>query len=414
MKYKRTIDHSWDFASVDTKYYTHGIHTYPAMMIPQVARRLIAENGESTEIGLDPFCGSGSVLLEFKLTGIDCYGTDINPLAALISRVKNTPVNSQRLEKEWKFLQTKIGELTLESKPNTPEFYNIDFWFKKQVIHRLAVIKAAIDEIESKEVREFFLVCFSETVRRSSNTRGGEFKLYRISEDKLAKYKPDAYKIFSDIVAKNLKAMHSLYTVSQEKNAGNAKVLLCDVTKQLTIPRNSVDLIVTSPPYGDSRTTVAYGQFSRLSLQWLGFPEREVMQMDKSMLGGIPAPSLEFYFNSPTLEKTVEKIAEIDGLRARDVLSFFIDVHKAAKEINSVMRSNSKACLVVGNRTVKGIWIPSDQIMAEIFAEFDYAHKKTIVRQIPSKRMPKRNSPTNVKGETLSTMNEENLVILQR
>ena len=78
------------------------------------------------------------------------------------------------------------------------------------------------------------------------------------------------------------------------------------------------------------------------------------------------------------------------------------------------MRSNSKACLVVGNRTVKGIWIPSDQIMAEIFAEFDYAHKKTIVRQIPSKRMPKRNSPTNVKGETLSTMNEENLVILQR
>ncbi|PIY60516.1 DNA methyltransferase, partial [Candidatus Woesearchaeota archaeon CG_4_10_14_0_8_um_filter_47_5] len=113
-------------------------------------------------------------------------------------------------------------------------------------------------------------------------------------------------------------------------------------------------------------------------------------------------------------EDTINKIAEKDELRARDVLSFFIDFYDVAKEVNRVMKENSKICLVVGNRTVKGITIPTDEIMAEIFEDFNYSHKETLVRSIPSKRMPKRNSPTNVKGETLSTMNEESIVILKR
>ena len=87
---RKSIDHEWDFASADTKYLTHGIHPYPAMMIPQVAKRLITENGTGAKIGIDPFCGSGSVLLEFKLAGIDSFGIDINPLALMISRAKNT------------------------------------------------------------------------------------------------------------------------------------------------------------------------------------------------------------------------------------------------------------------------------------------------------------------------------------
>jgi len=171
--------------------------------------------------------------------------------------------------------------------------------------------------------------------------------------------------------------------------------------------------MVTSPPYGDSRTTVAYGQYSRLSLQWLGFSE-EIKSLDKNMLGGKPTPDLNFSFSSPTLDKMVRLIAEKDDLRARDVLSFFVDFHKAAKNISNIMKDNSRLCIVVGNRTVKGLKIPSDEIMAEIFEDFDYIHSKTFVRSIPSKRMPKVNSPTNVKGKTLSTMNEENIVLLER
>mgnify|MGYP000318302539 FL=1 len=50
------------------------------------------------------------------------------------------------------------------------------------------------------------------------------------------------------------------------------------------LPPESVDIVVTSPPYGDSRTTVAYGQFSRLANQWLGF--EELNEVDKRSMGG--------------------------------------------------------------------------------------------------------------------------------
>ena len=64
IKYK---DESWDFRKDFTKYSNHGFHTYPAMMIPQVARRLIQMYGKDKEVLLDPFMGSGSALLEAKL-----------------------------------------------------------------------------------------------------------------------------------------------------------------------------------------------------------------------------------------------------------------------------------------------------------------------------------------------------------
>jgi site-specific DNA-methyltransferase (cytosine-N4-specific) len=68
---KRKIeDFSWDYQGEFTKTYTHGFHSYPAMMIPQVARRLIVEYSNEGDTLLDPFCGSGSVLVDAKLNKV--------------------------------------------------------------------------------------------------------------------------------------------------------------------------------------------------------------------------------------------------------------------------------------------------------------------------------------------------------
>lgn len=413
-KMKRRIDHSWDFANVDTKYCTHGIHPYPAMMIPQVSHRLIAEYGKDAKKALDPFCGSGSVLLEFETAGVDSYGIDINPLAAMMSRVKTKPLSPAVLRKKIIQIKDRISDYSSGKPVSIVDFQNLDFWFKPQVIRDLSLIRRAIDLEKDVAFREFFLVCFSETVRKASNTRGSEFKLYRIAKEKLALHNPNAKQIFLNVVERNISGMTSLFEISQNKSLGNVAVINADAMHPVGIPEKSIDLIVSSPPYGDSRTTVAYGQFSRLSLQWLGFPREKVIDLDNRMLGGKPTPDFSFDFSSPTLDKIVKEIAKIDDLRAREVLSFYVDFQKAAIEINKLMRSKSTVCLVVGNRTVKGIQIPTDEIMAEIFQGFGYLHGETIVRRIPSKRMPIRNSPSNVVGKTLSTMNEEYIVILTR
>ena len=178
---------------------------------------------------------------------------------------------------------------------------------------------------------------------------------------------------------------------------------------------NSVDLIVTSPPYGDSRTTVAYGQFSRLALQWMGYDKEKIYSIDKISLGGIPTNDLSVELDSQTLKQVLSEIIKIDSTRAKDVLSFYVDFDKCVQELHRVTKEGAYLCFVVGNRTVKGIKIPTDIIITELFqAKNHYEHINTFIRNIPHKRMPRINSPSNIKGNHATTMNEEYVVILKK
>lgn len=411
----KIVDHSWDFRTADTKYSTHGFHSYPAMMIPQIARRLIKEYSKENNIILDPFCGSGTVLVESKILGRNSYGIDINPLALLLSKVKTTPINPETLETEFNELITKIEEdirdLNFRLKDvETPRFFNIDYWFKPNVIKELTIIKNCINQINNKDIRDLFLVPFSETVRVVSNTKTGEFKLIRIPEDRLSKYNPRTLLTFKEKAQTNIERMKEFY---EEYNSNVwVKILDEDTRKKTSIPSKSINLVVTSPPYGDSRTTVAYGQFSRLSLQWLGLDGEKSKSIDKKSLGGIPTKNLNHSLNSEALNQVIEKIKKEDEKRVKDVLSFYIDLNDCMKEIDRVMEDNGHICMVVGNRTVKKVQIPTDEIIIELGAELGFKHIKTIVRSIPNKRMPSKNAPSNIPGEVGETMSRENIVIL--
>ncbi len=414
------VDNTWDFKESFTKYSNHGFHTYPAMMIPQIARRLIEMYGLKSKVLLDPFVGSGTALLEAKLhkNFKKAYGIDINPLARLISKVKTTTISPDKLNQEFNQLiqrcTSDIKEINFKEKEiEKPDFHNIDFWFKPQVITDLAVIKKNIQKIQDQDIKDFFLVSFSETIRRVSNTRNGEFKLYRMNEIQLAKHNPNTLKEFIKESAENVKSMIEFYS---EANKNCAIIVLDEDTRLKTsIGDDEIDLIVTSPPYGDSRTTVAYGQFSRLALQWMDYAKEEVINIDKVSLGGIPTKDLVNSLGSPSLKEIMHKITEKDPKRARDVLSFYVDFDKCIKELHRVTKQGAFLCFVVGNRTVKGIQIPTDDIIVELFqAKNHYKHHNTFIRNIPNKRMPKQNSPTNITGEKLNTMNEEWIIILEK
>jgi len=419
---KRVRDPTWDFSGENTKISIHGIHTYPAMMIPQIARRLIEEYGKESKINLDPFCGSGTVLVESMLHNTNSYGVDINPLAILLSKVKTTPINPNVLNKEFMRIYDKICEARwkpeIVQKIETPNFFNIEYWFKPKVIRELSFIKQVLDDIEDDVIRNFFYVSFSETVRKVSNTRGSEYKLFRIPKNKLKEWNPDTLATFLNISERNIKMMSEFYSSVNIQKIKNhelwSRVLMEDMRVKTSIPENSVDFIATSPPYGDSRTTVAYGQFSRLTLQWLNYDYNIIKKIDKMSLGGVRPKKIRNDIPSATLYGILEKIAESDEKRALDVYSFFSDFNRTVDEIDRVTREDAILCIVVGNRTVKKINIPTDIIISELFEDRGYTHLKTIVRQIPSKRLPRKSSPSNIKGDAVSTMNFEYIVILKK
>ncbi|HIH69455.1 DNA methyltransferase [Methermicoccus shengliensis] len=409
-------DPSWDFTRADTKILSHGFHSYPAMMIPQVARKCIELWGKEAKYILDPFMGSGTVLVEAKIHDINSFGFDINPLAVLLAKVKTTPIDTKILKQEFerivkrteeKIQRFRKGELNVE----IPNYYNIDYWFKPDISKQLALLKEEIWAIDDENVRDFFKVAFSETVRYVSNTRNSEYKLYRIPESRLNGWSPDVFHTFKDYAERNIRKMGDFYRIAKDKRAF-AKPMPHNVIEPVEI--ENVDMILTSPPYGDSRTTVAYGQFSRLSLQWMDFDYELVRNIDRIALGGKSAKSLMHYVPSEKLNVVLEKIAEIDEKRAREVLSYFIDFYKASKIINGYLNEGGVVVFVVANRTVRGIQIPTDEIYVEIFESFGYRHEVTYLRAIPNKRMPHKVSPSNKKGETVSTMALENIVVLKK
>jgi len=408
-KIKRKINYAWDFRNGKTKPYTHGFHTYPAMFIPQIARRLLLIYSKKGDTICDIFCGSGTALIEAKLLSRNAYGIDLNPLATFLANVKTTPLNPSILQRYYLKTLNRINNIKNVKIPN---FFNINYWFKEKIITDLAKIKKAILEIKNKDIRNFFLVAFSETARLVSNSRNGEFKLFRIKSEELDKYNPNTLEIFKTKVEKNIKGMTEYYK-DIDKNAWT-KVIPGDSSQDNGIKENSIDCIITSPPYGDSRTTVAYGQFSRLSLQWLDLIKDGDLQIDNKLLGGERAKTLENNLPSKNLKNVINRIAKIDKNRSLEVLSFFIDLNKCLQQAYKILKPQKYFCLVIGNRTVKQIKIPTDFIITELAESIGFKLVEISVRNIPNKRMPLKNSPTNIAGELTKTISKESIVILQK
>ena len=464
-KYLKNLpDDYWDFKDDDTHEYTHGIHSYPAMMVSPISKNIIdiVKQFKTVDSLFDPFAGSGTVLVEGMLAGIPIIaGNDINPLALLLSKVKTTPIERSVLQNEYIELKERLDtlytkydflihfvddymvknkKLDLTSKdgwgcdaPNyldefyrefqltlkAPTFKNIGYWFRPRVIFELTLIKSAIKETENKDIREFFSVAMSEIIRLVSNRRNGEFKMFRMTPEKVATFNPDTKQEFIKVLERNIDKMCD-FTDAYDYLATSPQVsIYCeDACKLPSVPCEAYDLLITSPPYGDSRTTVAYGEYSRLSLQWLDLfdlSEKEIMSVDRTLMGGQKYRNgFEYTVNSDILRGILDRIKDIDLERAGDVFSFYNDLEQSIAAIAKRTKKDGYQFWVVANRTVKGEVIPTDKIIEEIAQNYGLQYVYTINRNIVNKVMPSANSPTNEVGKTSSTMTVEHIVILRK
>ena len=455
-------DDYWDFRNEDTKKFTHGIHGYPAMMVSPISRSIIeiVKNIFPVHTLLDPFSGSGTVLVEGMLSGIEnVTGNDINPLALLISKVKTTPLNQEKLMFEsdrtlqridiqrkslFCVLETVDSYITDTIRLNIadkngwgneahkyleqycklhkadieiPQFKNLGYWFRPRVILELSIIKTEIKKIQDKDIQDFMLIAFSECIKFVSNRRNGEFKMFRMPAKKLQAFMPNVYEEFKKILFRNIRKMKEFSDILNEtKNHTKVFISKNNSSTLEDISDNAYNLIITSPPYGDSRTTVAYGEYCRLSLQWLDeLPEKEIMSIDKSLMGGKRyKDGFNFSLLSPSLKESLQKIKNIDSKRAGDVYSFYVDLDASIKSIAKKTCSDGYQFWVVGNRTVKNETLHTDIIISELANQYGLTLVYNLGRSIPNKSMPPLNSPTNISGNTGHTMTKEHIVILRK
>jgi 16S rRNA G966 N2-methylase RsmD len=409
MKYPVARNTQYDYLGQSYASLYPNLHKYPATMLPQIGVDILREFNISKGSLLDPYCGSGSSFasgLECGLT--EMVGYDINPLAVLISKVRFTRLPIDEIIEVRQVFRNDLYEFLKDEDKikelKRPLITNIQFWFSEEVITNLAILKHVIGKIKNEQIKNFFLIPFSETVRECSYTRNCEFKLYRMKSEDILRFNPDVIGVFFKKLEDTIYSYKNFYSDKLEKN------VKIDVYASALQPQDRIfDVILTSPPYGDSRTTVAYGQFSTLSNEWLGI--KNARKIDGMLMGGGKAG---YMISDGLIADYISQISHVDYKRALEVSAFYNDLNRSIKTVAGCLKRTGKAIYVVGNRIVKKIQLPTDQFIAEKFEENGFRHIITYERAISNKAMPSKNSPTNKAGKTVSTMINEYVVVCEK
>lgn len=395
------IKEDWSFAKAKTDLMTHGLHPYPARMIPQIAERLINRYSSPGSVVLDPFCGSGTVLVESCRNRRNAIGNDINPLAVLLAKVKSKRIEPRRLNKAVSSFMKQVKEdYKKQVRPELPSFSNIRHWFKDFVIKDLSIIRHKIEEVEDRDIRNFLEVCFSLTALETSNIDHRSSRFIRVlPKEKLEKYRPKVLPHFRKRIWSSMRKVALYYQNSYD--------ILVDVihgdAQRLPLSDKIIDLIVTSPPYGEERNTVAYSRWSKLMLYWLGYEQTRIKTLEKGSLGGVNRKTLET--RSETANKVLEEVAKTDEKRAIEAAPFFFDYRRSLEELYRVLKPGCKCCIVIGNRSIKRFPVAMDAVTIELGKAVGFSHETTYYRDIPKKLIP-WTTPTG------ATIFRENIVIL--
>lgn len=413
---KTLSDNHWDFRGAQTNLLTHSLHAYPARMVPNIAGELIGRYTEVGDLVIDPFCGSGTTLVEGTVANRRMYGIDLNPFAVFMSRVKTTPIRPSNLEREWNTLKldlhfSRAKNRELENYSENAHTINLDFWYKKYIIRDLKFIDSRIDTFfpsERDPLRNFFRLMFAKTAREVSNQRLREFKRWRLADSSLKVFRPRPLKRFEVNVEKALPFMEQYY--KETKGRVHRRVILGDARTFKTSKRPS--LILTSPPYGDSGTTVAYGQYSSFALEWLHLTNKNSNKLDSLPLSD-SSTGFDCLKESGLLEDTYHKISDRDLKRSDSVLSFFVGMKQVLSNFSKVLDSGGTCCMVVGNRRVRGVHVPTDGIISELAYESGFRLVDRFSRDVLHKVMPFATKPWNSGGDNSiqKTMNTETILV---
>lgn len=418
-----SVEEDWNFAKANTSYFTHGLHEYPARMIPQIAKRLTLSYSNERGNVLDPFCGSGTTLVEARLNRRYSVGIDINPFAVLLAKVKATPIDFKTVGFNPMEFLTAVEDEYEDAKKNgkLPEppqhiFGNLLHWFKESVARDLEFLYQKIEEVENEDVKDLLKVVFSDTTFRTSNIdlRSSRF-IRTMHKEKLIGFNPNVLLHFRKKLTSSVNQINlfsrKIKCIESEWNPEHSIVVVRqEDARKLPFEDEEFDAIITSPPYGEEKNTVGYSRWAKFSLMWLRLDGKAIKEAEKLTLGAIATANVKELLEalpSPTASSLLKDIFRYDETRIKDALPFFFDYLDALKEMHRVLRAQSYCCIVVGDRSIRKKRLDMEKVTVELAKEAGFAHKTSFFREIPQKLIPWV-TPT---GQTIS---KESIVILTK
>ena len=388
-----------------TRYSAHGLHEYKGKFNPQIARAIL--NILRVPIGarvLDPFCGSGTSLLECSHIGMHAVGTDINPLAVFLANAKLSALRLRalHLREEIEATIEHYQCASLATKLASDERTNyLQGWFEAKMLARIEALRFAIYESDS-ECTPLLLSIASNLLRDYSLQDPRDLRIRRRKTPPPERPLIEAFRQAANLFVSRLEDAQTVFA----KPPVAGKALLLD-SRSIKLGRGGVgtskfDCALTSPPYA---TALPYIDTQRLSLVWLRLvPPSEILGLEARLVG---SREVRGKSKKELLSALVENrcalperqadycrmlqtaIAPKDGFRRQAVplllYRYFAAMAEAFKSVRDCVKEKAPFALIVGsNHTVLGgrrFEIDTPQHLAEIASSCGWTHEETVPLQ---------------------------------
>ena len=374
----------WAFESVrSTEQWTHGYHRYPAKFLPDVVRKIIEEYANGSKIIADLFAGCGTTLVEAKVHGISSVGVDINPVAQLITKVKTTPLAPDALQQAYTALVNLFDKYNESDFEDIKKHERIDYWFTPSQKAKIAFLYDKVFHLEvDDDTKDFFYVCISHILKNCSWWLQSGTKPQRDME----KEPEDPFNEFKRHCNKMIGWNERFYNeLSKKGYLGIPCEIHLGDARHTSITSESIDAIITSPPYV---TSYEYADIHQLTAYWMEYIS-DIHEFRKKFIGSSYSGNDSLIVpNSKQAQKIVNDLSENSKHIARDVAQYFNDMQEVAKEMARVLAPNGHACIVIGNTKIKEVQIKSAEVFYEFLRNAGLRKVTVIKRSIPHKLMP--------------------------
>jgi len=398
-----------------TSYLTHGFDSYPAKMIPHMARFLIEEVTMPGDVVLDPFCGSGAVLIEASVAGRRAVGIDLNPLAVLYARAKLSPLDPRELSAQLAQLCTRFGAC---NNPFELRFPNADYWFTCATLRKLGVIRRVLCELEDEwhaDAIEFWRAVLAAVVRDCSRADPRSPKPFiskRAREKRVGRHF-DPFRYFERKGASHIAALGALHSIIAPI-AGQVKrpQVLHGDSRDIAalVDGTGFDAVVTSPPYLSAQD---YYRSSKLELLVLGLssPE-ELRQLSREFVGSdritTTAELLDSRLTSPIANNTLQRLARQDRKRACVFAKCIRDTQMVLHGLFAALRADGRCAIVTGENLVCGLRIRMPAIVKEQAESVGFTYERCFSDRIRDRWVP------TVRNGHRGVIDEEHMLLFRR
>jgi DNA modification methylase len=359
---------------------THLLHPYPAKLLVHIPRFFLGSHVASNATTVcDPFCGSGTVLLEALLSGRNAIGADANPLARLISTVKLTVIDEAKLNRGALRLIARIPAKTTA----TPKrVLNVDYWFYPHVQRDILRIREAVMATRDLVLKRFFMVALSATLKDVSladprlsvpvRLRADQYPqghwLYEKTVVRLQALRHiDVFNVFRKRLDSNIRQMTDLAALKP-----TGRLLEMDSCSRAAskIRDESVGLLITSPPYLGAQK---YVRASSLNLTWLQLcGDDELAGLEALSIGREHFRKLEYTDSQLTTAGAagalIKKVRKRNPLRAHIASVYLAEMQQALREIYRMLVPGGHAVIVVGASQLCGEKFDTPRYLAEMAA----------------------------------------------